>query len=132
MAARILALAVVLGISACDNRDEDFEREIRGICDSLELGTTTLQQGAVAFSEGPVLVQCGRTGTGPGDLLPLDGQTCEEGTSVCAWRYQFLTNDCGPGGCTFACDVRVPDAATGLDTPICARRFLKQQPFVIN
>lgn len=128
MRPRIFALALLLA-AACDNRDEDFEREIRDICASLEIGTTTLLQGRQAFGDFEVFVDC------RSDYEPLANQTCAEGP-VCQLRWQFLSNSCGPGGCTLVCEVRTADVANGgpppSSTTICARRFLDQQPFVLR
>jgi hypothetical protein len=129
MQAKILASCLLLAAAACDNGDEDFEREIRGICDSIQLGTTTLREQSNAFGDLPLPISC------ESNLEPMPGEICTGGGGgVCQLRWQFPSRDCGPGGCTLACDVRTENVANasppGLDTPICASRFLKQQPFV--
>lgn len=128
MQAKILASCLLLVAVACDNRDEDLEREIRGICDTIQLGTTTIRQQSNAFGDLPEFISC------ENNLEPIPGQICAAG-AVCQLRWQYLSNDCGPGGCTLVCDVRTENVANGgapdLDTPICANRFLKQQPFVL-
>lgn len=130
MPAKIFAIGLVLALGACDNRDEDLEREVRGLCDQIVLGTTTLRQAAQLMGDLPVFITC------RDDFEALANQVCPAEASVCQLRYQFLSNDCGPGGCTFVCDVRTQDVASGgppsLDTPICASRFITQQPFVFN
>lgn len=129
MSVRILALVSLLGIAACDNRDARLERDTRALCDAIQLGTTTLREASNSIGDAPVLVGPCRS-----DLEPIDGQVCTPGGSVCQLRWQFPSNDCGAGGCTFACDVRTEDVANGqpppFDTPICAKRYLKQQPFI--
>lgn len=129
MPAKIVAVCLLLGLGACDNSDEDLEREVRGLCDSIEVGTTTLGDAAQQMGT-PVFIECRN------NFEPLPGQTCPAGSSVCQIRYQFPSNDCGPFGCTFVCDVRTEDVASGgppaLDTPICAQRFITRQPFVFN
>jgi hypothetical protein len=129
MRPRIVALAVLLAVAACDNRDEEFEQEIRDICNSLTIGSTTLLQGRQAFGEFEVFIDC------RSDYAPLANQTCAEGP-VCQLRWQFATNSCGPGGCTLVCEVRTADVANGghppAETPICARRLLDQQPPVFQ
>jgi hypothetical protein len=132
MPARIVALGLLLGLAACDNRDDEVQDEVRRLCNEIQLGTTTLRQASASIGDVPVFI----TGGCRSDLEPIPDQTCEAGASVCQFRWQFLSNDCGPGGCTFACDVRTLDVANGtppsFDTPICARRFLRQQPFVFQ
>jgi hypothetical protein len=121
---------VLLALAACDNTDEEFEQEIRDICASLQIGTTTLLDGRQAFGEFEVFIEC------RSDFEPLANQTCEPGTSVCQLRWQFLSrSNCGQG-CALVCEVRTADVASGgrppADTPICARRFLDQQAFVLQ
>jgi hypothetical protein len=128
MRPRIVALALLFGVAACDNRDEEFEQEIRDICSSLTIGSTTLLEGRQAFGEFEVFIDC------RSDYAPLANQTCAEGP-VCQLRWQFqTTGNCGPGGCALVCEVRTADVNNGAQPPasttICARRFLDQQPFV--
>lgn len=133
MRLRIVALGLVVAIAGCGDRNEEIEQDIRDACNSLVVGQSTLRDGAVALGRdngNPVFISC------ESNLLPLAGQTCSGAGPICQFRWQFLTNDCGPGGCTLVCDVRTESQSGGgppttLDAVICARRVLDEQPFVL-
>ena len=107
---------------------------IRGICDGLEPGTTTLQDAWTALGGGQITpaVACG-TYSGPAGSPDV----CDYGAAAGQIDFAFYQGDagaCAPTpsgpGCWYGCGVRTSQAdwdANGQAATLCARFFYGPQ-----
>src|SRR5512142_1814468 len=134
--AGIAAVAVL--VAACGkSREQQAFDQLGQMCGALVGQQLTIKQVDAQFYTAPVISNlcCPPAG----ELRVPIGGTCPDQSTdnpECSIYYEWQAYDlnlcdAATGGCCFICEVRVmkqPVAATGADTPICAARWLKQQP----